>query len=142
MKIIKNNKGFTLIELIIVIAILGVLLSICVPKNKISDYRLNLQAVTLTNDIRMIRLLMMTEGELHHITLSSKHYTVMNGLNLIKRVELGNNVKVGNNMKSIIKFSYKGSPVQAGSVFMQNTTTGKSYDITIMPYTGRVLLKN
>lgn len=137
---IKEDKGLTIVELVIVIAMLGILTSVCIPKNKIKDYRLHSQALTLTNDIRMIRYLMMTEGESYYISFSYTDYYVMNSLKIVKNVKLGDNIWMGNNMTNNVRFSYNGSPKKAGSIMMKDTTTNKRYDITIVPYTGRVLL--
>lgn len=142
MNITKEEKGLTLVELVVSIALLSVLTLICIPKNRINDYRMHGQAMMLTNDIRMIRSLIMAEGEAYHITLGNTDYVVMNGFKLVKRVEFGDDTWMGNNMKNKIMFSYQGRPINAGSISIQNKVTGKFHDITIVPYTGRVLLKN
>lgn len=141
MKVIRENKGFTLIELIIVVAILGIISSIFIPKSRYRDYRLHAKAVELTNDIRMVRYLMMTEGEYYHISLGEDYYWILNGKKFIKRVDLGEDMWLGDDLGKTVKFTYKGRPTKAGSVVIKDTVTNKSYDITIVPFTGRILMR-
>lgn len=136
-----QNRGMTLIELILVIAILGIITSICLPKNNIRDYKLHSQAKLLTNEIRVIRHKVMTEGGFHGIILQENYYMITNGITHSKIVELGEDIYLGDNLGKQVKFNPDGSPRNAGSIIIQDKKTMKYYDITIVPYTGRILLK-
>ncbi|MCK5020371.1 MAG: prepilin-type N-terminal cleavage/methylation domain-containing protein [Candidatus Peribacteraceae bacterium] len=44
----RNNKGFTLVEVMIVIAIIGILVAIVVPQYVINRSRVQIEAITET----------------------------------------------------------------------------------------------
>ena len=136
-----QNKGFTLIELIIVIAIIGIIASICMPKNRVSDYKLHSQAKLLTSEIRMIRYKVMTEGSFESIVINENSYSIVNDSKVINKVELDENFYITENLGSKIKFNLNGTPLKGGSITIKDKNTQKSHVITIVPYTGRVLLK-
>ena len=137
-----QSRGMTLLEVIVVIAILGILTAICIPKNTIRKYNLHSQAKLLTNEIRMIRYKTMTEGGSPIISLNRNNYKILEGSSHIKTVELGDNISLNNIVKmKKIRFSPSGSPRDAGSIRIEDKITTDYYDITIVPYTGRVLLK-
>ncbi len=136
-----QEKGFTLIELVIIIAIMGIITSVCIPKNKKSDYNLYASARLLTNEIRMSRYKMMTEGGFHGLLLNEKYYTVVDDGEVIKRIQLDDNIYLGENFDKQIRFDPSGIPKRGGSIIIRDKLTKKSYTITIVPYTGRVLLK-
>ncbi len=138
-----QSKGFTLLEVIVVIAILGIITAICIPKNTIRKQRLNSQARLLTNEIRMIRYKTMTEGGSPSITLDESGYKILEGSSHVKTVELGEDIIIGNNLtnRARMRFSPSGTPRHPGSIRLLDTVTMDYYDITIVPYTGRILLK-
>lgn len=136
-----QNKGFTLIELIIIIAIMSILASICIPKNKIRDYQLHSQAKLLTNEIRMIRYKTMTEGGFDSIIINEENYLIVNGSEVTKNVQLEDKFHLSENFGRQIKFDLKGMPRSGGSITIKDRQTKRSHVITIVPYTGRVLLK-
>ena len=136
-----KNRGMTLIEVIVVISILAIITSIITPKNNIRNYRLKSYARTMTNDIRMVRYLRMTEGEYYSILLQEHYYVILNGTKYIKKVEFGKDIRIGDNLGRVIRFTYAGVPMGAGSIVIQDLKTRKYYDITIVPATGRILLR-
>ena len=138
----KCNLGFTMIELIIVLALLGILATISIPRFDHSSYYLRTQAKTLCSEIRDVRVLRMTEGEDYKISLNHDYYQVSKGTKLIKKVNLKPNYKLYYNF-SEIKFSYHtGAPTKGDTITLRNTKTKTYMEITIVPASGRVLLKD
>ncbi len=128
-----------MIELLIVVAIIGIILSIAVPRIKIYSFSQKSQSIKLCSDIRMIRLLKMTEGGYYKINLQRDSYYVMNGTKLIEKVNMtdGNEILYG---QQKIEFSYTGAPSNGTTITICNKKTSKDYKITIVPASGRVLL--
>lgn len=139
-KFTLETDGFTLIELIVVIAIIGIILSIGITKISFRDYKLEAYAKELTIDIRKTRYLKITKGKPHHILLKTDRYFVYEDNELVKEVELAD-IALRHEFKDSISFSYKGSPKMGGTIGMIDMKTKKKYTISIVPFTGRVLLQ-
>ena len=138
----KKNLGFTMIELLIVLAFFGIFITISIPKLDFSDHHLRTQAKILCNEIREVRMLRMTEGEDFRIVLSKDFYQVNNGIKQIKRVNLRPEYKLYYNF-SEIKFSYNtGAPTRGDTITIRNIKNKSYMEITIVPSSGRVLLKD
>ena len=78
-KQIKNQSGFTLVELIIVIALIAILMSVAVPRLPMSSHRqLELAASRLASDLRLIRSEAIASGVKCKITFftNEKYYIV------------------------------------------------------------------
>lgn len=136
-----QNKGFTLIELIIIIAILGIITSMCLPKSRVNNHKIYSEARLLTSEIRTLRYKVMTQGGIHSILLSEKYYSVINNGEVVKNVKLDDNTYISENFDKELKFDPSGSPKRGGSITIKDKTNNKSHVITIVPYTGRILLK-
>lgn len=106
------------------------------------DFILKAQAKELCSDIRAIRLLKMTEGKGYQMQINKDHYKVLIGTKEIKVVKFHKHIETLHRNK-YISFSYQGAPMEgsAGTITIQNKKTGTFYEITIVPATGRVLLK-
>lgn len=136
-----REEGMTLIEVIIVIAILGIVTYISIPRYKTRNYKLHSQAQLLTNDIRKTRYKAMTQGGSPYIVLQENYYVVREKNTANLRVELGQDIWLGENLGSELKFSPNGSPKKGGTITIKDLKTNRCYNITVVPYTGRVLLQ-
>lgn len=141
----SKNRGFTVIELIVILGFLGMLLSLIVPKIDITPYYLLADARILRGDLRDIRYTTMTEGDASLRIVFDKHsYSIKQGSNIIKTVQLNPGIKINNNFKgNTISFMYNGSPSGAGGTASVIDEISKKYcEITVVPATGRIALKN
>ena len=130
----------TLIELIIVIAIIGILAAISIPKNNMRHYRLDSKVKILTSDIRKVRYKVMTQGGRDNIVLRENSYIISNGSTLNNVVEFGEDISIGDNLGKQVRFNPSGTPKNSGSITIEDVITLKRYEITIVPHTGRILL--
>ena len=144
-----NNKAFTMIELIFVVAILGIVLMIAIPKIQFTDYELKAEGRRLCSDIRYIRLVRMTEGKLYKIQLKKDGYNILEvsntGPKITKRVKINEKFEIADNLyESMISFSVDGAPRNrsAGTIKIINNDNAEYCEMTIVPFTGRVLLKD
>jgi len=67
----RGKKGFTLVELIIVLATISLLTWVALPRSYVTDTRLQTAARKIKEDIRYAQELAMTKGERHQIRFFS-----------------------------------------------------------------------
>lgn len=143
MRILRMKKGVTLIELLLVLAIISMIILITVPRIKTTNYWLKSNSKMLRDDIRYIRYMKMVEGKNCKILLGYDHYCVVENGRERKRVVIENDLKIVHNFyDGNVYFSHIGSPNQGGTIKIIDDKTNKYCEITIVPATGRVLLKN
>ncbi|WIF94522.1 hypothetical protein [Caminicella sporogenes] len=146
-KIIKIKKGYTVIELIITLVIILTIFIIVEPMLKINRCNLKIFSAKLCQEIRNIRIINMTEDSLYYIVIKKDRYFVKRGIATLKTEYLDSNLILLDNFDdgaldySIIHFNHNGMPSYAGTVRIKDINTGKYMEITIIPVTGRVLLK-
>ena len=143
----RNNKGMTLMELLLVIAILALFISIVMPKVERRDFHLITCSKMLRDDLRYIRFAKMAEGKNYFISLEEKQYTVKESAKIIKRVKLEKDFKIMHNFSNSgsvnLSFSYKGAPtLGGGTITIFDDKRNRYCEITIVPDTGRILLKD
>lgn len=141
----NNNKGLTVVELIVVIGFMSLLLSMAVLKIDRNHYYMLADARTLRDNLREIKYLTMTEGDASlKITFDKNFYRVKQGSKILKTIDLKPGLKINNNFNyNTISFVYSGSPAGAGGTVSVFDEISKKYcEITIVPDTGRIILKN
>ena len=119
-------------------------MSICMPKNKIREYKLESQARILLNDIRVIKHRSRTEGGTHMIHLRDYDYVIKSttkNINQVKKVDFGSDIRLVDKLMKEISFNSNGSPINPGTITIEDPVIKKSHKITIVPLTGRILLK-
>ncbi|KPU28074.1 hypothetical protein TR13x_01670 [Caloranaerobacter sp. TR13] len=137
---LRNIKGLTVIELLVVLTLIFLILLIAVPKIKINDYELLGQGKMLCNDIRNIRMLRMSEGSAYRILLEEKSYIVLNGTTQIKKVDLKEGYKLIYSENEIM-FNLNGAPTHGGTtISLLDLKNDRYCEITIVPASGRILM--
>jgi prepilin-type N-terminal cleavage/methylation domain-containing protein len=139
-----NNKGLTIVELIVVIAVLGLLFSFVIPKIDKNPYYLLSTSKVLRNDIRSIKYLTMTEGTYIRILFEKYSYKILEGPKQKSLVKMNKGYKIIQNFKeNTIVFNYNGTPLTGGgTILILDESTKKYCEITVVPATGRILMKN
>lgn len=70
----RSERGFTLVEVVVVIAVVGLLIWVALPRSFAGDVQLQTAARQLQSDIRYAQELAMTKGQRHRI----RFYAVSN----------------------------------------------------------------
>lgn len=140
----RNNRGLTLIELIIVIGVLAMILSMAMPKIKKNRFTHLAISQTVRNDIRSVRYIKMTEGKDYRIVFQKYSYFILEGPKLKKTITLDKGYSIAQNFTgNEIKFNYNGVPeTSGGTVIILDIKAKKYCEVTVVPATGRILLKN
>ncbi len=140
----KGQKGFTLIELIVVLAALAMLLSLGVPRMQKSSSELLAISKTLRDEIRYARTMKMTEGKNYRLVFQEHSYILSEGPKRIKEVLIGQDFAINQNFTgNEIYFSFNGAPLSnGGTITITNKVSKKYCKITVVPATGRILLIN
>ncbi|MDP3387504.1 MAG: prepilin-type N-terminal cleavage/methylation domain-containing protein [Eubacteriales bacterium] len=139
-----NKKGYTLVELILVLAILGIILLISMPTiSNANDAYLNNFARQLLYDIRFVKNMNMTEPmKSFNMVLLEDGYQVRyaNPMPAFhKVVDLRDQYSISFYENSVW-FNANGTPRRAQTIRIINNKTGRYREITINVNTGRILL--
>lgn len=146
-----NKKGFTLIELICAIALLGVLLFIAVPEIKSTRNKWVVDSIAkqIVQDIRWTQHLARTEGAHYDFDVNTGEGTYrirsLGDQENIKNVELSSaitSITTSFQNKGIydrLSFTPTGIPSQTGTIYLI-TADERELKITVAVGTGRVVI--
>lgn len=144
----KNNKGFTLLELIIVISIIAILSTIAMPLayRSLCYWQMQTAAWRLVSDIRRVQQ-MAVSGEDRHRTIlfdtANNLYRISKDAVIIAETRLPAGIVfegVAFPQKKLA-FNLNGVPTASGDIILRNRF-GSYYYITVLPVTGRVKAGN
>ena len=139
MKFLKNNKGFTLIEMVSVILVLGIISAVAIPMFDQGTINATLVANTVQTDIQYTQELAMTRDQNVSIvfTNGSSTYDVPadpNGVYPAETRSLPNGVVIQGN--TTVTFNGNGETSASGSTVTLNAN-GTQMTITVQGITGR-----
>lgn len=137
----KNNKGFTLIELIVTLAILGILFFVAVPRLNNDSVYIEKMAREFAMDVRYIQMqsmkLSLPEYKIY-IYPSANDYKVRKNLVVEKTVTFKDKYNIHfSNLSNTIGFTNEGIPTSSGTFTITNTKTSEKKQVTIVLGTGR-----
>lgn len=145
---INKIKGYTLVELIVVIALIGIVLSIAIPSIKmVFSTSEKKELMEFKRDLIFARNSAVMENGIYSIELNivKNQYSVINhkvsDKKLVKKKEFVNGIILeADNLDHHVTFYPTGSVEKAGSIKLSNRKNEKIY-ITITPATGKINLK-
>ncbi|HHU76749.1 MAG TPA: prepilin-type N-terminal cleavage/methylation domain-containing protein [Firmicutes bacterium] len=143
----KNRKGFTFIELVITLALLGLLLAIALPcLPALSNYRLEGAARKMAADLRLIKNEAISSGkacQIKFFVYDQSYYLYLADRNQIVRLPEGisfigdTNFNKDSLNRPYVLFNVLGRPNMGGTVILGSRDGGRRY-IILTPVTGRV----
>lgn len=140
---IKNISGFTLLEIMVVISIIGVFLVVTVPKfGATSDqFRLETFAKGCLSDIRYTQQMSMDTKQSYSIFFNSTGYSIQDsGANTIKSVDYDSGISyqgIEGAISNQITFASTGAPNVSGKIDFKNASNTIVH-IDVTPSTGEV----
>jgi len=160
-KNINQNIGFTLLEMVIVIALMAILAAIAIARWPGVNLNLNAQAQQLANDIRYTQSLAMTRGQryrLNLLTATTYSITDLSGNAVGNNVTGNNTVTYGTGItkgttsnlpNNLIAFDGQGIPYIDATAATALTATASisltagsvTRTLQISPETGRVIVQ-
>ena len=141
-----NKNGFSLIEMVVTISILSIVLALAIPSLDVDFAYLDKMANEFAMDIRYVQMENMkrpSSGYKMSIDKSLGCYYVYKNSVMEKTVLFKERYKIDYtnlNMDSI-GFTYEGMPVNAGTFSILDTRTNKIKEVSIVPTTGRTIIK-
>lgn len=139
-----NDNGFTLVEVILVISILSIIMTIAIPMVNMDLGYMDKMAAEFIADVRFVQMETMKYPEAGYqidINKNKGEYYIRKKLILVKKVCFTERYKINYNNKSPFAFTYEGTPINAGTFTILDTKTNESKKVTIVPTTGRTIIK-
>ena len=145
---IKRKKGYTLVELILVIALVGIVLSISLPSFQIIlKTAEKKELMEFKRDLNFARNSAVMENAVYSIEIDiveNQYFITKDKVktrNTIKNKKFVNGIVLKeDNLGHSLTFYASGSPEEAGTIELSNKKGERIY-ITITPATGKVNLK-
>jgi prepilin-type N-terminal cleavage/methylation domain-containing protein len=154
------HRGFTLIELIMVLILIGILAFITMPRYGDKGAELNSQAHQLANDLRYVQSLSMTQGQRYRININvgTNTYQLTDQAGApIPHPATGTTAPIGfkggvalqSTSHGFLVFDGKGKPYTdaaspgtplAGNASVTLSADGQARAVQISPETGRVVV--
>lgn len=138
-----KNYGFTLIETILVFALMGILILFAVPKIPTDFGYMDRMAEEFLNDVRFIQMEAMKYPKpIYQISVYpyERKYLLKNEYKRIKEVNFNERYSISYTGSGGLSFNNDGTPVNAGTFTIKDNKTKKEISVTIVPTTGRTII--
>ncbi len=142
----RKNSGYTLIELLIVIALFSTILSIVIPKLGFFKNLMEKQEIAeLKKDLLFARNSAIVENRYYTVYFNHNEnfYTIKTSesSSVIKSKTLGQGLKLDeNNLVGNFTFTSSGATANSNTLYI-NARKNKRYVISLTPATGRIEIK-
>jgi prepilin-type N-terminal cleavage/methylation domain-containing protein len=141
-----HNKGFTLIELLMTISIMSVVMGLALIILDKDMFYLEKAADEFVADVRYVQMeCMKSETGSHSIRIEADNgcYYVYD-INAVKKTVVFDSryrIDYSNPEGTTISFTYEGTPINSGTFTITDTKTRETIRVSIVPGTGRTLIK-
>lgn len=138
----NRKKGYTLLELMVVLAIIGIILSISVPNTSLFKKIKEKQEINgLKKDLIYARNRAITERKIYDVRFNLTNNSYQIRSNFTEPIFISKNfssgIRFGDDSIKSLRFNPTGRPANAGTIILFSCDKSV-YRITISPVTGRV----
>ena len=135
-----KRKGYTILELVVSISLIGLMFMISLPKLYSSDLRYEMFVYTLKSDLRLISSQAMNRPTVYRIFFCEKGYDIYKGKNYERCVECPKGISIFTDEIRIM-YSHKkrsGTPGKSTTIYVKDDLAKKAGRVTIMVGSGRI----